>query len=335
MIAQLDKEQIRLRPSRAVARVISHILLQGRPLTTKGRWLNKFLLPQYTLVKKLPQLKPISKPIFILGTGRSGTTLLGKLLSLHPHICFLNEPKAIWHVIYPNEDIIGSYSKNHTASYRLDKADASRDVISAAHRLYAYALTITHSHRILDKYPEFIFRIPFIKTIFSDAKLLFLVRNGWDTSQSIQTWSTNNTTNSVNAELHDWWGVNQRKWKILLRDIVATNPNLLSHIDVIKKFDQQSDMGAVEWIVTMQEGLNHLANNPSDMLKIHYERLVDNPNDTLAKVLDFCELSHDQVLLNYAEQTVKPAPKKEPFSIHPIIKEQFELTMSQLGYGKG
>lgn len=330
MIAQLDKEQIRLRPSRAIARIISHILLQGRPLTTKGRWLNNFLLLQFAIVKKLPQIKTVQKPIFILGTGRSGTTILGKLLSLHPHVCFLNEPKAMWHAIHPAEDLIGSYSRG-PASYRLREKDATQTIINATHRLYGYALAITHSRRVLDKYPELIFRIPFIKTIFPDAKLLFLVRNGWDTCQSIDTWSQNEAI-SVNQEQHDWWGANQRKWKLLLRDVVSTHPVLGKRLDKIQNFRRQIDMGAVEWIVTMQEGLNQLANYPQDMLQLHYEQLISEPQKSLVQLLDFCDLPKDQLLLKYAQQTLRANSTKKPVTLHPAIAQQFEEIMDQLGY---
>lgn len=330
MIAQLDKEQVRLRPFRAATRIISHVLLQGRPLTTKGRWLNHLLLLQFAILKKLPKVKTVKKPIFILGIGRSGTTILGKILALHPYLCFLNEPKAMWHSIYSAEDLIGSYSRG-PVTYRLSEQDAVQETIDAAHNLYSYALAITHSQRILDKYPELIFRIPFIKAIFPDAKLLFLVRNGWDTIQSITTWSQNKGVN-VNGEQHDWWGANQRKWNTLIHDIVATNSQLAKDLDSIKNFTQQSDMAAIEWIVTMREGLNYLKSNPHDMLKIHYEQFVTEPKNSLIQIFDFCELPQDQILLDYAQRKLIFRPAKEPFPLHPAIVTHFQTVMDQLGY---
>ncbi|MCP4418510.1 MAG: sulfotransferase, partial [Chloroflexi bacterium] len=138
----------------------------------------------------------------------------------------------------------------------------------------------------------------------------------------------------VNKEQHNWWGADQRKWKLLLRDIVATNSSLISNLDEIKFFSRQTDMAAVEWIATMQEGLNYLASHPQDMIQIHYEQLVNEPKKILLQLLDFCDLANDQVLLDYAQQTMRTTPAKKPFTLHPTITRQFNETMDQLGYKK-
>ena len=44
-------------------------------------------------------------PVFIIGCGRSGTTILGKTLSSHPEIKYLNERRDLWHKSYPEFNI--------------------------------------------------------------------------------------------------------------------------------------------------------------------------------------------------------------------------------------
>ena len=44
-------------------------------------------------------------PVFIIGCGRSGTTILGNTLSNHPKIKYLNERRDLWHKAYPEFDI--------------------------------------------------------------------------------------------------------------------------------------------------------------------------------------------------------------------------------------
>ena len=44
-------------------------------------------------------------PVFIIGCGRSGTTILGKTLSRHPKIKYLNERRDLWHEAYPEFNI--------------------------------------------------------------------------------------------------------------------------------------------------------------------------------------------------------------------------------------
>ncbi len=128
------------------------------------------------MIKKFPQLKRVEKPVFVLGTGRSGTTILGIILSMHKDVGFLNEPKALWHSIYSDEDLIGSYSLGN-ASYRLGSEKITPEIKKQAHRLYGAYLRATFSSRAVDKYPELIFRIPFVLDIFPDAKFLFLLES--------------------------------------------------------------------------------------------------------------------------------------------------------------
>ena len=67
---------------------------------------------------------PKNHPIFIVGTGRSGTTILGKILSVHKQVAFLNEPKALWFFANKEDDLIGSYSKSK-GRYHFNENDYS------------------------------------------------------------------------------------------------------------------------------------------------------------------------------------------------------------------
>jgi len=331
MIAQIDSAYIHTRPWKLWSRMVSYVLFEGRPLTTRGQWINPLVFAHFAVEKRLPINRKISKPVFILGTGRSGTTILGIVLSMHRDVGFLNEPKALWHSVYPEEDLIGSYNRNH-ARYRLTAADASDAVIQAAHRIYSAYLSATFSRRIVDKYPELIFRIPFVRAIFPDAKFLFLTRNGWDTCHSIMHWSQR-LGRQRNNETHDWWGVNRRKWDLLTDEIVARHDDLSTHVSAMKTWNEQVDMAAVEWIVTMREGLSLLNQFPDDILHVRYESLCSDPQSVMAQIVDFLELDgDDEPFLQYALSSLKPPVAKAACMLNPLIHDPFLKTMRELGY---
>ena len=125
MVAQLDRLYVSTRPTKIYSRLVSYLLFEGRPLTTKGRWINPLVAAHFALEKRLPQLRQVKQPVFILGTGRSGTTILGLILSIHRDVGFLNEPKALWHSVNPADDLIGGYSED-PGKYRLS-ADCATD----------------------------------------------------------------------------------------------------------------------------------------------------------------------------------------------------------------
>ncbi|HHT9109540.1 MAG TPA: sulfotransferase family protein [Candidatus Brocadiaceae bacterium] len=330
MIAQLDSLYIKIRPTKVINRLISYTFFEGRPVTTKGRWINHLVFSLFCVEKKLPQLKKVEKPVFVLGTGRSGTTVLGIILSMHRDVAFLNEPKAMWHSLCHYEDVIGNYSKGE-ARYRLSDREVTEDMKRFAHRLYGAYLAATCSKRVVDKYPELIFRIPFVKALFPDAKFLFLVRNGWDTIQSIEEWSTRYAVKTDNT-VHDWWGVNNRKWYLLVDQIVS-NDHVFSKIqNEVRNFTNQVDMAAVEWIVTMREGLSRLKQYPEAIRLVRYEDLVQHTEESLISILDFCELTPDNIFFKYATKTLHPTKSRGSIGLHPAIQPLFNDAMESLGY---
>lgn len=330
MVGQIDVNYIRSRPTKAFSRLVCYALFEGRPLTTRGQWINPLVFAQLRAWKHLPQLKRVKKPIFILGTGRSGTTILGVLLSMHRDVGFLNEPKAMWYVIYPKEDVIGSYARGE-ARYRLDANDAVPEVRRTAHRLFGAYLTSTFSKRVLDKYPELIFRVPFLRAIFSDARFIFLMRDGWETCGSIDSWSKRHGKRH-HGEIHDWWGVNQLKWHLMLDELIAPDPYFADAIDAIRCFDGHVDMAATEWVVTMREGMHCMREHGEVVHMVKYEDLVNDPEPILQGMLDFCELGKDEGFMRYALEKLRLARPHAPYELHPKILPLFRETLHELGY---
>jgi hypothetical protein len=330
MIGQLSKDYILTKPSKMVTRLLSYALFEGRPATTKGKWINPVVFGLLNTYKQFPSPKEIRNPIFITGTGRSGSTILGIVLSMHNDIAYLNEPKAIWHTAFHEEDIIGSYTKGK-AYYRLDETHATKNVIENVHRIYSWYLLFTFSSRVLDKYPEMIFRTAFLKKIFPDVKILFLYRNGWDTIYSSANWSKTHST-IENGEVHDWWGVNERKWNLMLSQLVASDDELVKSINEISLFKNHLHYSAVEWILTMKEGLRNQKEKPETVMGVRYEDLVNHPDETLKKICSFCDLKKDTRLFEYAKKTLQPVAPRRKTELPECIQKTFNKYMDILGY---
>ena len=331
MIAQINPLYIKTRPTKVLTRLMSYAFFEGRPVTTKGRWINPLV---FSILKKVAannsKYKPIKKPIFILGTGRSGTTILGIVLSMHRDVGYLNEPKAMWHLIHPHEDIIGNYSQNH-AKYRLTAEDATDEMRRRATQMFGAYLSTIRSERLVDKYPELIFRTDFVRALFPDARFVFLVRNGWDTCHSIATWSKRLGVH-INGEKHDWWGVEDRKWQLLVEQLVKTDPILSEVADKIEHFERHLDRAAIEWIITMREGIRLMDTSPDCTHLVRFEDLTAKPDEVLSALCEFCELPTDNTFQEYARQTLHPVPARKPFDIHPEIALIFYEIMEELGY---
>lgn len=327
MVAQIDMDYIRTRPSRLWSRLVSYFFFEGRPLTTRGRWINIIVFGISSLLCKLPKLKNVEAPVFILGTGRSGTTILGIVLSMHRDIGFLNEPKAIWATLHEHDDLIGSYQRG-SARYRLLVEDTTPSTIRAAHRIYGGYLFLTRTNRVVEKYPELIFRTEYVRTLFPDAKFLFLSRHGKDTCSSISNWSERLGA-KVNGETHDWWGVNDRKWHFLRDQLVPEHPDLASHIGEMESISYAA-RAAVEWIVTMREGMRLAAEDGMGTLHVPYEMLCANPSAWAKRIEDFLLLPHDAAYAKFAAHTLTPPKSDYSLELPEWLIAPFEDTQTKL-----
>jgi hypothetical protein len=330
MVAQLDISYVKHRPWKLWSRLISYLFFEGRPITTKGRFINPALFLFFKLLKAVPIYRITDNPIFIIGMGRSGTTILGKVLSMHKDVGYLNEPKAMWHSIYPNEDLVGNYSLNN-ASYKLGPNDATENIENAANKLYCCYKFFSLSKRVVDKYPEMVFRVRFLMKIFPSAKFVFLVRNGYDTCGSIDNWSKA-FGNETNSSKEDWWGLDNRKWNYLISQIATGNPFFSNHVRKMKTWSSHLDKSAVEWTLSMQEGVNLMNDFPETILRLNYEELCEEPKQKLCEMSDFLDLSYDQTFIDYGKEVLKPVKRNYNINFHPLVKIAFDETMQSLGY---
>jgi hypothetical protein len=307
--------------------MVSYALFEGRPLTTRGRWINSLIRVHSKAFRALPKLKKVRAPAYILGTGRSGTTILGIVLSMHRDVGFLNEPKLLWADLYRGEDLIGSYNRN-PARYRLEAADATSALKNAAHKVFGSYLALSNTNRVVDKYPELIFRTGFVKAIFPDAKFLFLSRSGKATCASIEGWSKRLGTEE-NGETHDWWGANDRKWRLLTEQMVPEHADLAAYADRMGELDH-TGRAAVEWIVTMRQGMQLLEACRDDILHVPYEALCAEPSRWAQALQNFLDLERDEVFEAYAAETLSDLVREITLDLPEWLRPLFDATESRL-----
>jgi hypothetical protein len=328
MIAQLDKSFIRLAFGQAVKRIIVYLFYEGRPLTTKGRWFNGIVFLWLRLQAMLCSRSPDVDPVYIIGTGRSGTTILGVCLGVHKDVVFLNEPKALWSYAYPNEDIIGSY-QGKRGKYRLNSDDITDESSNTLHSIYACLRWLLRGKCIVDKYPELVFRYSFVKGMFPGSKFIFLFRNGWDTCHSIDLWSRRKG-HVANDHTQDWWGLDDRKWLALCDEVVVNDPELCVNYEKIRSYTDHRYRAAVEWILCMKEGLDISRDNES-VMTLKYEDFVSSPAVRIS-VLDFCGLPADDVYSEYCSEVLVSPPSKPAFPLPDEINGEFHRVMAELNY---
>lgn len=330
MVAQIEAEMWRKRPTKVPGRLACWALVEGRPLTTRGQWINALVFSIFRLAQAFPEPRRAHAPIYIIGTGRSGTTVLGTLFAMHRDAVFLNEPKALWHFAHNGEDIIGSYS-TAPARIRLDPSEATPAMARKIARVYGGAMRVGLARRVVDKYPELVFRIPFVKALFPDARFVAILRDGVDTCSSVTGWSRRKGT-TVDGETHDWWGRDGRKWRMIVDEIVPEHADLAPLQTVLRETADHRDRAAVEWIVSMREARAVAAANP-EVLAIRYEDLCAEPVAVLARITAHCRLPEDPVFVDYARTVLSAQDAYAPLELLPALVAPFRTELEAMGYG--
>ena len=112
--------------------------------------------------------------VFIIGSPRSGTTVLGETLDKHEKISQWYEPYFIW--------------DRHFRKSPHDERTAQEASHKIRHQVYSDFLKFKEksgNQIIIDKSPRNSLKIPFIRKIFPQARFIHILRDGRDATLSI------------------------------------------------------------------------------------------------------------------------------------------------------
>jgi len=105
-------------------------------------------------------------PIFIVGAPRTGTSILGRIMSSHPALSYSNEPRFVWR--YGNDrksDVLQADSLNANIEQHIRKH-------------FSNVVESGTGKRLLEKHPSNSLRMQFVHKIFPDAQFVHIKRDG-------------------------------------------------------------------------------------------------------------------------------------------------------------
>lgn len=253
------------------------------------------------------------------------------LLSMHRDIAFLNEPKIIWHVANKKDDVIGSYSIKTPGTFLLNVNDCNKKVIEKMNAIYKVFSKLSNASVIVDKYPEMIFRTDYVEKIFPGARFIFITRNLQDTVNSTVLWNKMKGIPDISCPIN-WWGLNDRKWKLICRELVPQSKLLKQHIEEINLFTDDTLKSATEWVLTIEKGIE-LMSKKKNVLHIKYEELADINKHTLTTILNFLNLEADAKVEEYASKIlVKNKIGKNDISLPHFLEFTATQLLKKLNY---
>jgi hypothetical protein len=237
-------------------------------------------------------------PIFIVGSPRSGTTLLRFMLSSHPNIYIPDETGFIPHLVKPSHigdklhlnevhsllDRIGRLNyqwrnlvKDIPSFYRALPSPNLTNVLDA---LFHRVIADQHAIRWGDKTPLYVRYISIIISIFPQAQFIHVIRDGRDAILSAQ---------------HKWG---------------------------LTKFWYMDNYYLIQnWITNITCGRrNGISLSKSQYYELHYEMLVREPEYTLQHICNYLGESYHLEMLAYTllANQVGPGPDNHTEVLQPI-----------------
>jgi len=259
------------------------------PVIPIARWLAFQALYLGARVKCLigrPLDEHTTRAAYIIGSGRSGTTILGETLEGNTNVRYFFEPVYLWRVVAEETDVTEFFGHGK------GKAIFGSEVCTHQARRRFQNLTrpglLESGKLFLEKTPHNAWRIGFIEALNPGSKFIHIVRDGMQVANSIRQIADGDTYKVAFMRQHNtWWGLNDAKWHHLARD--CTSQGVVP--SEIAQISGNFQRGAVEWLVSLQEIDRWREQLGKRLLEIRLDELCAAPKSTLETVCSFLGIS--------------------------------------------
>lgn len=300
------------------------------------------------------------KNIFIIGAARSGTTLLAdSILSKHPNILYLSEPKFLWDY--------GNYFKGHDI---LTEKDVNKFKTNYINKVINKFQLNSNKKIILEKTPSNCFRLPYLKKIFPEAKFIHIIRDGRDVAiSSSREWKgiggaiehpelrRGNIFEQIykTINLMGYLKVRITNLRSIIYLILSSNRLIILFIRKIfgksdlvwgprfpglkqvRKSHSLLETCAIQWDMSVRSIKNYFGESDKNYLEIKYENLIEKPKEQLGRIMQFLKLDTSQKFIDdsikkIVYQKLPKYPNLLTSSEISSIEKQISFSLKNLGY---
>lgn len=138
------------------------------------------------LAWRFPKRPSKQRHIFVVGAPRSGTTLLEAILAVHPNFASLRQELAIFSFrnIFQLERLAFSLAETETTETLFRE---STNIVEFYDKLAESVLRNKGGKRFLEKTPQNVLHLSFLRNNFPNAQFINIIRDGRDCYCSAQT----------------------------------------------------------------------------------------------------------------------------------------------------
>ena len=234
----------------------------------------------------------LDKPLFLVGTMRSGTTLLANLLDHHTEICYCKfELKDIWSAAGVS---MASPKTREQVCKELGEDAATVRMSGELTHAFLQRMRAVDGKRsdaiFLNKNPHLCNKLPFVKALFPDSRFIWVHRRLPQVVASVKRLFSN-----VNARQGTWhyWPesseyARNRCWHARFSE------EQIKTLDPSRVFPGGNVRYICEYWLESNRAIYHFLNraNPKEWLEVAEESLLGSPVRELSRCLAFLELPY-------------------------------------------
>lgn len=249
----------------------------------------------------------LHKPIILLGFHRSGTSILGRIFSQHPNVAYWPEPRHVWMHFFP-------YRRFDV----MREKDARPVVVNKIHEEFARFLDHQGRTRFVEKTPSNMVRLPFIRKVAPDARIIHIIRDGRAcTYSTVAVLQRPNTRSEVGRRMKQvpWWHYPTYIPKVWRNAVVPRftgkpvpywGPRLPGLRERAGRMPLD-ELCAWQWQETMNIARkDSRAFAPDQYREWRYEDLVTDPVRIVREMFEFADLSFGEGLAAWLIENINP-----------------------------
>lgn len=261
----------------------------------------------------------LRSPIFLIGNVRSGTTMMMSCFGMHPDVCTWFEPRTLW--------VYADPSRRHDV---FDESDATPRVKRYIRKRFTAYQRAHGGNRVMEKTPSNVMRIPYVHSIFPEARYVYILREPFAQLGSSEIrwqkpiqlgWALHRLRETPKSQLHHYAArfVGDHFKKRVLKKKYATvwgvrYPGIYD--DVGRMPIEQ--IIAKQWVACSRQADEHIARLPEGtVMRVKYEDVVDNPVETFTRVLEHVGLDMREEIAKQIESFVEKGKGKKWKRIDP------------------